>query len=438
MRELRKRPLPKVRDAIELLEFYGWQPSLWSRPRGSDHEVEASHDASRFAPEQGTRRETPTQASGPGEPDSEGATPTRRYPVVVQRSPGRFGAYAPEIPGSFILEPTIADALRRVRETIATSLRLVGEMGDELPEPRPEVARALARVTDPNAGLPNDPSVQVITVEVGPGDMPPDAPSSEPSAPATTQAPWRETFAAVFAKTRHNYSGEAPDLEACVSTGDTIEEIRWNMAEAISRRVQSMVDDGDPLPERRLTPAEALARRTGGSPAEATDPDGTETAELVTVKVHPPRPQVRLLNDIWRQACRNRSAFHQDRAVLSPVAAGETWSGAYAADLLYAEGVWYGRIAEWEEAVETGATREELRRNLQAAIARALLESISDGGTIPLPRRTKESAAAERNLLRAGDGDDEFVVPDEAVEMIPVRITAPTAPSRELTTAAQQ
>lgn len=420
--------MTKVRDAIELLEFYGWQPSLWGRPRESDHEVEAGNDGSRFAPERGTRRETPTHAGRSGEPDSEGAMSKRRYPVVVQRSPGRFGAYAPEIPGSFVLEPTIADALRRVRETIATSLHLVGEMGDELPEPRPEVARALAHVTNPNSGLPSDPSVQVVTVEVGSEDTPPDAPSVEPPASATRQDSWKETFTAVFAKTADNYSGEAPDLDTCVTTGDTLEEVRSNMAEAISLRVQSMVDDGDPLPERRLTPAEALAQRTGGSQAEATDPDDPETAELVTVEVHPARPQVRLLNDIWRQACRNQSAFEKDRTLLSPVAAGESWSGAYAADLLYADGVWYGRIAEWEDAVKTGSTREELRGNLQAGLAAALLESIADGGTIPLPRRTMESAAAERNLRRAGDGDDEFVVPDEAVEMIPVRITAPAAP----------
>ena len=429
--------MPTVRDAIELMEFYGWQPSLWSRPRERGHEVEARNDASRLTPGPGMRRQrtakdrvakTPPNAKRPADRDSEGSARKRKYPVVVQRSPRRFGAYAPEIPGSFVLEPTIADALRRVRETIATSLRLVGEMGDELPEPRPEVARALARVTDPTADLPTDPSVQVITVEVGPEDTPPDAPSVEPPASTNRQRPWTETFTAVFAKTPDNYSGEAPDLEACVTVGDTLEEMRSNMAEVISLRVQSMVDEGDPLPERRLTPAEALAQRPDSSQGEPADPDDTEIAELVTVEVHPPRPQVRLLNAIWQQACRNRSAFEKGRAVLSPVAAGESWSGAYAADLLYAEGVWYGRIAEWEEAVKTGATREELRGNLQAGLAAALLKSIAEEGRIPLPRRTMESAAAERNLRRAGDGDDEFVVPDEAVEMIPVRITAPAAP----------
>lgn len=432
--------MPTVRDAIELMEFYGWQPSLWSRPRERGHEVEARKDASRLAPGPGMRRQrtakdrvarTPPNAKRPADRDSEGAARKRKYPVVVQRSPGRFGAYAPEIPGSFVLEPTIADALRRVRETISTSLRLVGEMGDELPEPRPEVARALARVTDPNADLPTDPSVQVITVEVGPEDAPPDAPGSPPSDPTTPREPRRETFVAILGKTARNYSGEAPDLGACVAAGDTMDEMRSKLARAISAQVQAMVDDGDPLPERRLTPEEALAQRSGGRGGDSagrSDPDEEkEVAELLTVEVLPPRPQALALNALWRRSCRNESSFEADCVIPAPLAAGETWSGAYAADLLYADDIWYGRIAEWQYAVETGESREELRRNLQAAVTRALLESVANDGTIPLPRRTAESALAQRLLRRAGRGNDEIPDRDEAVEMIPVRITAPEA-----------
>lgn len=432
--------MPTVRDAIELMEFYGWQPSLWSRPRERGHEVEARNDASRLAPGPGMRRQrtakdraakTPPNAKRPADRDSEGAARKRKYPVVVQRSPGRFGAYAPEIPGSFVLEPTIADALRRVRETIATSLRLVGEMGDELPEPRPEVARVLARVTDPNADLPTDPSVQVITVEVGPEDAPPDARSIPPSDPTTPQEPRRETFVAILGKTARNYSGEAPDLGACVAAGDTMDEMRSKLARAISAQVQAMVDDGDPLPERRLTPEEALARRSGGrggdSAGRSDADEEKEVAELLTVEVLPPRPQALALNALWRRSCRNESSFEADCVIPAPLAAGETWSGAYAADLLYADDIWYGRIAEWQYAVETGESREELRRNLQAAVTRALLESVANDGTIPLPRRTAESALAQRLLRRAGRGNDEILDRDEAVEMIPVRITAPEA-----------
>lgn len=350
----------------------------------------------------------------------------RTYPVIVKRGRRRFGAFAPDVAGAFVVERTLESALRRVRETVAESLRLMGEMDIELPEPDPEVARALARVTDPTAGLPTDPGVRVLSVEVEPGEASPEAQDDAPS-PETTDGRevWRETFVAVMGATADGYSGQAPDLPVCIAVGDTMEETRSNMAEAMALHVQGMVDDGEPLPERRLTPAEALAQRSERRESESADGNRGAFAELVTVEVHPPRPQARRLDAIWRQARRNEAAFEADCAIRAPLAAGESWGGAYAADLLYADGVWHGRIAEWQDAIETGETREELRRNLQAAITRALLESIAEDGTIPLPRRTAESALAERCLRSAADGDDDFPDPDETVEMIPVEIEAP-------------
>ena len=350
----------------------------------------------------------------------------RAYPVVVKRGRRRFSAFAPDVAGAFVVERTIEDALRRVRETIAESLRLMGELGEELPEPDPAVARALARVTDPNAGLPTDPSVQVRSVEVEPEDASPDAPADEPSPAATDRREARqETFVAVVKKTPDGYSGQAPDLPVCIAVGETVDETRSNMAEAIALHVQDMVDDGDPLPERRLTPAEALAQRSEERERESADGNRGAFAELVTVEVQPPLPQARRLDAIWQQARRNEAAFEADCTIQAPLAAGESWSGAYAADLLHVDSVWYGRIAEWQNAVETGKTREELRRNLQAAVTRALLESLAEDGTIPLPRRTAESATAERYLRAAASGDDEYPAPDETVEMIPVEIEAP-------------
>lgn len=435
-----RRRSPNFGDAAELLEFYGWRESRANGQRMYRHTVEAEEDDPRPAPEPAKRREPTTEQRPRRRPalvgqrgalDRERRESRRAFPVVVKRGRREFGAYAPEVPGSFVVERTPADARRRVEEAIATHLRLLGEMGDELPEPDPEVARALARVTDPDSRLPRDPNVEVVTVEVGPEDAPPDAPSSPPSDPTTPREPRRETFVAILGKTARNYSGEAPDLGACVAAGDTMDEMRSKLARAISAHVQAMVDDGDPLPERRLTPEEALAQRSGGRGGDSagrSDPDEErEVAELLTVEVLPPRPQALALNALWRRSCRNESSFEADCVIPAPLAAGETWSGAYAADLLYADDIWYGRIAEWQYAVETGESREELRRNLQAAVTRALLESVANDGTIPLPRRTAESALAQRLLRRAGRGNDEILDRDEAVEMIPVRITAPEA-----------
>ena len=354
----------------------------------------------------------------------------RAYPVVIERGPTLYGAYAPDVPGTFAAERTLPEARHRVRTTIARHLRLTEEMGDEIPEPDPKVARALARVTDPGSGLPVDPVFEVVTVEVGPEDAPPEAlPEPAPTEPALPEAgrsePWNETFVAVIGKTPENYCGDAPDLPVCVSVGDTMEAMRRNMAEAISLHVQSMVDDGDPLPERRLTPEEALRRYYDDPDVDPTNPEDAAVAERITVEIRPPRPQARVLNAIWRQACRNEEDFQKDCTVRSAVGPGESWRGAYAAEIFRVDGIWHGMIPDLAKCLEIGRTLEELRGRLQSAIADRLLEAVASEGAIPLPRRTADTAAARHNLDSAGEGADEFPDPDLTFEMIPVEIVAP-------------
>ena len=351
----------------------------------------------------------------------------RVYPVVVERGRSLYGAYAPEVPGTFVVAPTLPQARRRVRAVIARRLRLIREMGDELPEPDPEVARALARVTDPGSGLPVDPAVEIATIEVGSEDAPPEAPPEpDPGLPeAGRSEPWSETFVAVIGTTPQNYCGEAPDLPVCVSVGDTIEEMRRNMAEGMSMHVQSMVDDGDPLPERRVTPEEALRRYYEDPDTDPENPEDAAVAEPITVEVRPPRPQARVLKAIWRQARRNEKEFAKDCTTRTAVSPGESWSGAYAAEIFQVDGIWHGMIPDLTKCLDIGRTHEELRRRLQAAIADRLLEEIGSAGAIPLPRRTAHTAAARHHLDSVGEGMDEFPDPDFTFEMIPVEIVAP-------------
>ena len=49
-------------------------------------------------------------------------------------------------------------------------------------------------------------------------------------------------------KTAHNYSAYAPDLPGCVTTGETIDEIRENMAVSISLHLDGMIEVGEPIP----------------------------------------------------------------------------------------------------------------------------------------------------------------------------------------------
>ena len=354
----------------------------------------------------------------------------RAFPVVVERGRSLYGAHAPEIPGTFVVAPTLPEARHRVRTTIARHLRLVGEMGDEIPEPDPEVARALALVTDPGSGRPVDPAIEIITVEVGPEDAPPEAlPEPAPTELALPEAarsePWNETFVAVITEMPENYCGEALDLPVCVSVGDTMEEMRRNMAEAISLHVQSMVDDGAPLPERRLTPEEALRRRGEGSDSDPANPEEATVAERITVEVRPPRPQARVLNAIWRQACDARDVFEKDCMVWVEVDPGESWKGAYAARGFEAAGVWYGNIPDLPLLTEEGRTLDELRANLRATIEERLRDAVVSVGALPLPRRTVETLQARENLSWAGEGEEDFASGNDFVEMIPVEIVAP-------------
>ena len=56
-------------------------------------------------------------------------------------------------------------------------------------------------------------------------------------------------YAVVIEKADHNYSAYVPDLPGCVSAGDTVEECRRNIQEAIELHLEGMREDGDPIPE---------------------------------------------------------------------------------------------------------------------------------------------------------------------------------------------
>jgi predicted RNase H-like HicB family nuclease len=46
-----------------------------------------------------------------------------------------------------------------------------------------------------------------------------------------------------------NYCAYVPDLPGCVSTGDTLEETKRNIQEAIEFHLDGMREDGEPIPE---------------------------------------------------------------------------------------------------------------------------------------------------------------------------------------------
>ena len=56
-------------------------------------------------------------------------------------------------------------------------------------------------------------------------------------------------YAIVIEKGERNYSAYVPDLPGCVSVGDTLEEAKAEIREAIEFHLDGMREDGLPIPE---------------------------------------------------------------------------------------------------------------------------------------------------------------------------------------------
>jgi predicted RNase H-like HicB family nuclease len=56
-------------------------------------------------------------------------------------------------------------------------------------------------------------------------------------------------YAVIYEPTGTGYSAYAPDLPGCIATGQTLEQTRVRMTEAIEAHLQAMREDGDPIPE---------------------------------------------------------------------------------------------------------------------------------------------------------------------------------------------
>ena len=59
-------------------------------------------------------------------------------------------------------------------------------------------------------------------------------------------------FAVVIEKGEKNYSAYAPDLRGCVSVGETLEEVKAEIREAIAFHIEGMREDGLPIPPPSL------------------------------------------------------------------------------------------------------------------------------------------------------------------------------------------
>ena len=67
-------------------------------------------------------------------------------------------------------------------------------------------------------------------------------------------------YAVVIEQGKRNFSAYVPDLPGCVATGKTVEEVKTNMADAISWHLESMTEEGAAIPTPRTIHAAATVR----------------------------------------------------------------------------------------------------------------------------------------------------------------------------------
>jgi predicted RNase H-like HicB family nuclease len=56
-------------------------------------------------------------------------------------------------------------------------------------------------------------------------------------------------YAIIIETEGNGCSAYVPDLPGCIAAGDTVEEVRKLIAEAIQMHLEGMREDGDPVPE---------------------------------------------------------------------------------------------------------------------------------------------------------------------------------------------
>jgi len=58
-----------------------------------------------------------------------------KYLVIIEKGPGNFSAYVPDLPGCTSAGTTVEDTLTGIQEAIEDHLEVMREYGDPIPEP---------------------------------------------------------------------------------------------------------------------------------------------------------------------------------------------------------------------------------------------------------------------------------------------------------------
>lgn len=61
-------------------------------------------------------------------------------------------------------------------------------------------------------------------------------------------------YLVIIAKGKRNYSACSPDVLGCAAVGDTFEECKMSMQEALEFHLEGTLKDGDPIPMPHTSP----------------------------------------------------------------------------------------------------------------------------------------------------------------------------------------
>jgi predicted RNase H-like HicB family nuclease len=112
----------------------------------------------------------------------------------------------------------------------------------------------------------------------------------------------KKTYLVVYEKGKKNYGGFAPDVPGCISLGDTLDEIRANLAEALQLYMDTAIELGYPIPEPKSA--------TVTVPIEGeTDLKVTYVVEHLTVNIPRARAPRRQLHKVGRPITTKRRAL---------------------------------------------------------------------------------------------------------------------------------
>ena len=64
----------------------------------------------------------------------------RRYAVVIEKAPGNYSAYVPDLPGCVATGATVEEVEREIREANEFHLEGLRDAGEPIPEPTSRMA----------------------------------------------------------------------------------------------------------------------------------------------------------------------------------------------------------------------------------------------------------------------------------------------------------